>query len=193
MEELTALLLSWGLAGLIAAAFTESFCSPILPDLILIPLALANPEQAIIYGVATTVASVLGGIIGYWLGSKLGVSATKRMIPQKYTELVQKYAQENAAWAIFFAALSPIPYKFVSITAGALKIDWKLFMGVSFIGRAKRFLIEGVLIYYFGPAAMETISKFSDEGIIVSVIVLAVCAVLIVTVKKYRKKANVVG
>lgn len=193
MEELTALLLSWGLVGLMTAAFTESFCSPIFPDLILIPLALANPEQAIIYGVAATLASVLGGIIGYWLGSKLGVSAARRMIPSKYTELVQKYAQENAAWAIFLAALSPIPYKFVSITAGALKINWKLFIGVSFIGRAKRFLIEGFLIYYFGPAAMETISKFSDEGILASIILIAICVLVIVTVKKYRKKANVAG
>lgn len=193
MEALTAWLLSWGLAGLIAASFTESFCSPILPDLILIPLALANPEQAILYGMVATLASVLGGIIGYWLGSKLGASAAKRMIPEKYAALVQKYAQENAAWAIFLAALSPIPYKFVSITAGALQINWKLFISISFIGRAKRFLIEGLLIYYFGPAAMKTIAKFSGEGVIVSIIVVAICALVIFTVKKYRKKANVVG
>ena len=44
MEALIALFLSWGLNGLIVMAFTECFCSPILPDFVLIPLAMAKPE-----------------------------------------------------------------------------------------------------------------------------------------------------
>ena len=68
MAELTATLLEWGLYGLIVAAFTESFISPILPDIILLPLMLAKPQDAIFLGVVTTLVSVAGGFIGYGIG-----------------------------------------------------------------------------------------------------------------------------
>ena len=188
MEELITVLQQWGIVGLIIAAFTESFISPILPDLILVPLALANPENAIYYGIVATAASVLGGGIGYLIGAKLGVKAAKRMIPEKYLAIIQKYVNDNAAWAIFLAALSPIPYKFISITAGALRIPWPLFMAISLIGRGKRFLVEGVLIYYFGPAAIKLLSQYSDGVMIASLALIAVVAGVFYVMNLRRKK-----
>ena len=188
MEELTALLLSWGLFGLIVAAFTESFISPILPDLLLIPLALADHQNAIWYGLAATAASVVGGIIGYWIGAKIGIHAARRMIPQKYMASVQNYVNANAVWAIFLAAMAPIPYKFVCITAGALKIRWPLFIVISFLGRAKRFMIEGVLIYYFGPAAIDIFNRYTDSVMIGSAAAVAVIVLGIYLFRRYRKR-----
>lgn len=189
MEELTALLLSWGLFGLIVAAFTESFISPILPDLLLIPLALADHQNAIWYGLAATAASVVGGIIGYWIGAKIGIHAARRMIPQKYLGPVQSYVNANAVWAIFLAAMAPIPYKFVCITAGALKIRWPLFIVISFLGRAKRFMIEGILIYYFGPAAIEIFNRYTDSVMIGSAAAVAVIVLGIYLYRRYRKRS----
>ncbi len=190
MEELINLLLDWGLVGLIIAAFMESFISPILPDLILIPLALANHEKAIWYGIIATAASVAGGVIGYWIGAKIGVKAARRMIPEKYVASVQKYVTENAVWAIFLAAMSPIPYKFVCITAGALKIRWSLFIAVSFLGRAKRFMIEGILIFYFGPAAIDLFNRYTDTVMIGSAVAVVIVAVALYLVKRLKKKPN---
>ena len=189
MEELTALLLSWGLFGLIVAAFTESFISPILPDLLLIPLALADHQNAIWYGLAATAASVVGGIIGYWIGAKIGIHAARRMIPQKYMASVQNYVNANAVWAIFLAAMAPIPYKFVCITAGALRIRWPLFIVISFLGRAKRFMIEGILIYYFGPAAIDVFNRYTDSVMIGSAAAVAVIVLGIYLYRRYRKRA----
>ncbi|BBB91754.1 MAG TPA: VTT domain-containing protein [Methylomusa anaerophila] len=191
MEEVTALLLQWGVAGLIAAAFTESFCSPILPDFVLIPLALASPEKALYYGMVATLASVAGGYVGHWIGRKIGLPAARKIIPPKYQELVQRYVRENAVWAIFLAALSPIPYKFVSITAGALGVRLDVFFIASFVGRAKRFLVEGVLIYYFGPKAVELFSNHSDSFIIGLLIATGLVILLVYIVKRYRKAETV--
>ena len=188
MEELTALLLSWGLFGLIVAAFTESFISPILPDLLLIPLALADHQNAIWYGLAATAASVVGGIIGYWIGAKIGIHAARRMIPQKYMASVQSYVNANAVWAIFLAAMAPIPYKFVCITAGALKIRWPLFIFISFLGRAKRFMIEGILIYYFGPAAIDIFNRYTDSVMIGSAAAVTAIFLGIYLFRRYRKR-----
>jgi undecaprenyl-diphosphatase len=127
MEDIIALFLGWGLFGLIIASFTESFCSPVLPDVLLIPLAMAQPHNAIYYGGIATVVSVLGGFIGYGIGLKIGLPAAQKMIPAKYQEKIQGFVDSNAKWAVFLAAMAPIPYKFVSITAGALKINLPLF------------------------------------------------------------------
>jgi len=189
LEQLTALLLNWGWMGLLIAAFTESFCSPIFPDLILIPLALAHPESAVIYGVIATIASALGGIIGYGIGFKLGGPAARRIIPDKYAEKVHFYAQNNAKWAIFLAALSPIPYKFVSITAGALKISFPVFLIISIIGRGKRFLLEGLLIYYYGPTAERLLNQYSDEMLMITMIVLVLAVLGIYYVRRLKKTA----
>jgi undecaprenyl-diphosphatase len=187
MENLTELLLGWGLVGLLIAAFTESFCSPILPDVVLIPIALAQPENAIYYGCVATAASIVGGVIGYAIGRRIGVSSARKMIPAKYEEKIRTVVDKNAKWAIFLAALSPIPYKFVSITAGALKIDFTVFMVASIVGRAKRFLLEGILIYYYGPRAVQIFSQHSDDILLIFLVVLVVAGVSIYVFKKVKK------
>ncbi|HEY3423391.1 MAG TPA: VTT domain-containing protein [Negativicutes bacterium] len=189
METLITILLSWGLLGLVVAAFTESFCSPVLPDLVLIPLALAQPEHAIYYGVVATAASVIGGFIGYGIGYKIGLPAVRKIIPAKYQEKILMAAEKNAKWAIFLAAISPIPYKFVSITAGALRIKFTVFVIVSSIGRAKRFLLEGILIYYYGPRAVQIFTEHSEDLLILSLVIVAVGLVAVYALKRMKRNA----
>ncbi len=96
MDQIIQLLESWGLIGLIVASFAESIFSPILPDFLLIPMALANPKNAIFYGLVATVTSVVGGILGYWLGIKYGLPLVKKMVPQKYLKIIDDFTQHNA-------------------------------------------------------------------------------------------------
>ena len=188
MEALVVILLEWGLTGLLIAAFTESFISPVLPDLLLIPLALANPHNAIYYGLAATFASIVGGLIGYLIGLKIGLPAARKFIPNKYIDKIHDTVQDNAVLAIFLAALSPIPYKFISITAGALKINMPMFLIISFLGRGKRFFLEGILIYYFGAQAVEMFTQHKDDMLIISLIVIAAVALVAYALKKSKKE-----
>ena len=190
LDSLTNLFLEWGIYGLIIASFTESFISPILPDIILIPLALANPEKAIIYAVAATSFSVVGGFIGYAIGRKIGIVAARKMIPEKYLEPIQEKVRRNAIWAIFLAALSPIPYKFVSIAAGAFKVRMDIFIIVSFVGRAKRFMVEGLLIYYFGDYAINLMTEYYDIVLIASVVIILLIILAIFIWRKTQKQPS---
>jgi undecaprenyl-diphosphatase len=187
MEEIIALFIAWGLFGLGLAAFTESFCSPILPDIILIPLAMAEPQHAIYYGGIATIASVLGGFIGYGIGYKIGLPAAKKMIPAKYQDKIQGFVDNNAKWAVFLAAMAPIPYKFVSITAGALKINPPLFFGMSLVGRGKRFLLEGVLIYYYGARAEHIFTQHTNEVLFITLGIVGIIAVGGYFVKRFKR------
>lgn len=192
MDLLLETLLDWGFPGLLIAAFTESFISPVLPDLLLIPLALANPHFAIYYGLAATIASVLGGLIGYTIGLKIGLPAARKFIPAKYMNKIHSTVEKNAILAIFIAALSPIPYKFVSITAGALKINMPVFLVISFLGRGKRFLLEGVLIYYFGSQAVEMFTQHKDDMLIISLILIAGAGVVTYIMRRSKKAETVI-
>ncbi|SDF60882.1 YqaA family protein [Sporolituus thermophilus] len=183
MDQLLQVLLAYGLIGLVIASFTESFISPVLPDLLLIPLALAAPDKAILYAVAATAASVAGGVIGYFLGGRYGVPLVKRIVPAQHIASIRRWVTAYGPWAIILAALAPIPYKFVSISAGVFRISFGVFLLASVVGRAKRFLLEGLLIYYYGPQAVDLIKKYSDDTVIV---VCAVVIAMIVLIRRLR-------
>jgi membrane protein YqaA with SNARE-associated domain len=188
LEQIVDLLGQYGLIGLIIISFTESFISPILPDILLIPMALAEPEKAIYYSAVATGASILGGLVGYLAGRRFGLPIIQKFVPQKHVDRIQHWVTNYGVWAILLASLAPIPFKFVSISAGVFRLNMTLFLFAATLGRAKRFLLEGVLIYYYGPYAMELLKEFSDTTLIAT----GVIAVIIwIAVKRKRNKVKV--
>ena len=185
MDQLIMFFQQYGVVGLFVVSFIESFISPIFPDLILIPMALSTPEKAIYYSMIATIASVLGGILGYFIGDRLGLPVLQKYAPAKHVETIHNWLDKYGGWAIFFAAMAPIPYKFISISAGVFRINMFVFLLASVFGRGKRFLLEGVLIFYYGPKAIELINTYSDNFII-AFILLAVLGVIWVVVMKRR-------
>lgn len=144
-----------GLIGLFLLAFTDAFISPILPEVILLPLCLANRELAVYYAGVAWLASILGSLIGYSIGNKLGPVCIVRFVPEKQWLRIKNLVDTYGAWALLWGALAPLPYKVISITAGVLNVSIRVFVLVTVIGRAKRFMIEGILIYYLGEAVIE--------------------------------------
>jgi len=188
MDTIIQMLLNYGTLGLALAAFTESFLSPILPDVLLVPLALAAPQKAIYYGLVATGASIVGGCFGYALGHKFGPPALKRFVASCYLERIHRLIEKHGAWAIFLGALAPIPYKFISITAGALRVPLPVFLAASLFGRAKRFLLEGILIYYYGPQALSFVQNFSAHTGSVIAISIALALISMVYWKTCARK-----
>ncbi|MPM83541.1 hypothetical protein SDC9_130605 [bioreactor metagenome] len=174
MEQIVDMLGHYGLIGLIIISFTESFISPILPDILLIPMALAEPDKAIYYSTIATGASILGGIIGYLAGRRFGLPIIQKFIPQRHVDRIQHWVTNYGVWAIILASLAPIPFKFVSISAGVFKLNMTLFIVAATLGRAKRFLLEGVLIYYYGPQALQLMKEFSDTTLIAAGIIAVI-------------------
>lgn len=177
MEQLITFFQNFGVLGLFFISFIESVFSPILPDLLLIPMALSVPEKAIYYSVIATTGSVLGGIVGYFVGNKYGIIAVEKFVPDKYVVKIRSWLDQYGGWAIFLAALAPIPYKFVSISSGVFRINMVVFLAASIFGRGKRFLLEGILIFYYGPQAIELIKTYSNTfmiGITIFIVLLVV-------------------
>jgi undecaprenyl-diphosphatase len=188
VEQLIVFFQNFGVLGLFIISFIESIFSPILPDLLLIPMALSVPEKAIYYSIIATVGSVLGGIIGYFIGNKYGIIAVKKYVPNKYVEKISGWLEQYGGWAIFLAALAPIPYKFVSISSGVFRINMAVFLIASVFGRGKRFLLEGILIFYYGPQAIELIKTYSNAFMIGVTIFIVLLAVAIAVMRKVPQR-----
>lgn len=149
--------------ALAAIAFAESSFFPLPPDLILVPMALANPHRAWRYAAICTAASVVGGILGYGIGYFL-LETLGRPILQFYN-VVDQYHHLKAlfdqwgAWIILAKGMTPIPYKLVTITAGALRFDLLAFVLTSIASRSIRFFLVAALIWKFGEPIRYFIEK----------------------------------
>jgi membrane protein YqaA with SNARE-associated domain len=146
-----------------AIAFAESSFFPVPPDVMLIPMALARPERAYLMAVWCTVASVLGGLVGYAIGAVLYDSVGAWLIHlYGYGDKVEGFRAAYAqwgAWIILLKGLTPIPYKIVTITSGFAGYNLGLFIVFSIIARAGRFFMLAFLLHRYGERARHIIEK----------------------------------
>jgi membrane protein YqaA with SNARE-associated domain len=138
-------------------SFAEASFFPLPPDAILIPMALARPRKAFWFAALATTGSVLGGALGYAIGFLLFTKLAQPIIDlyhyhAAFSAFQAKFAQYGV-WIILIKGLTPIPYKIVTIAAGAAAFNFWLFMGASIITRGGRFFLEAILLRYFGEPA----------------------------------------
>ncbi|MFG1417948.1 YqaA family protein [Xanthobacter sp. V0B-10] len=150
----------WALAFV---SFAESSVFPIPPDVLLVPMTLARPDRAWRYALIATIASVLGGLVGYAIGALLYESVGKFLIDlYGYGNKVDAFRTAYAHyghWVILLKGLTPIPYKLVTITSGFAEYSLGWFIVLSIITRGARFFLLAALLHYFGPMAREFIEK----------------------------------
>jgi membrane protein YqaA with SNARE-associated domain len=165
------------LAGLSAA---ESVVFPIPPDVMLAPMTLAMPQRWFRYALVCTVASVLGGLLGYLLGHY----ALEAVLPwlERAGKLdtfhhIQTLFVRYGFWIVFVAGFTPIPYKVFTIASGAASIGLIPFTLGSLVGRGGRFFLVAGLIR-LGGARMEGMLRTYVEWLGWLVIVLVAAALL---------------
>jgi membrane protein YqaA with SNARE-associated domain len=148
--------------ALFLVAFAESSFFPIPPDPMLVPMVLANRRRAFTFAAVCTVASVLGGIAGYFIGYALeGLGSSILSFyghPDAMGEF-QKMFAEWGLWIILIKGMTPIPYKFVTIASGMAEFDLKIFIAASIVTRGARFFLVASLLYAFGEPIRTFIEK----------------------------------
>ncbi|MCC3243991.1 DedA family protein [Methylocystis sp. WRRC1] len=137
-----------------AIAFAESSFFPVPPDVILVPMTLAEPKKAWYFAALCTIASVAGGALGYAFGALFYDTIGLWLInlygyAEKMDALRAFYAQWGAIF-ILVKGLTPIPYKLVTIVSGLLAYNFPLFIALSLITRGARFFLLAAAINHFG-------------------------------------------
>ena len=169
--------------ALFGLAFAESSFFPIPPDVLLIALTLGKPRRAYWFAAVCSVASVLGGILGYGIGLWFYEAIGARVIEMygvaaEYGRVAQLY-DDYSGWAVGIAGFTPIPYKVFTIAAGAFRIQFGIFLLASALSRSARFFLVAALIQRFGPTVKPLIDRYFNLLTVVFVVLLVGGFVLI--------------
>jgi len=192
MRRLYDWVLSWadtpyGTPALFAISFAESSFFPIPPDVLQIALSVSKPRRSFYYAAVSGVASVLGALLGWFIGfalwSVLG-GFFMRYVPGCTPENIQQVGQlyrDNAFVAILGAAFSPIPYKVFTIAAGIFHeyVPLAVLIFASILGRFGRFMSVAACIFWFGPRVRLLIERYFDWAMWILLILLITGVVLL--------------
>jgi membrane protein YqaA with SNARE-associated domain len=163
-------------------AFAESVFLPIPPDVLLAPMVLAQRDKAWRFATITTIASVLGGMVGYVLGYLMFEPWIQPLITefgyQARFDKAMLWFSEWGVWVVFIAGFSPIPYKLFTVSAGFLNMAFLPFLLASSIGRGMRFFLVAGVIRWGGSPMEKKIRQWVDVlgWLVVSAIIIAYIA-----------------
>ncbi|MFT5274042.1 MAG: membrane protein YqaA with SNARE-associated domain [Saprospiraceae bacterium] len=165
-------------------SFAESSFFPVPVVLMMAPMMVAKPERRWYLATLTTITSVLGGIAGYLIGALLFDSVGQWIIEAYHAgdkvEQLKDWFAQYGVWLVLLAGVSPIPYKLVTISAGALGLAWLPFVIGSLVGRSFQFFFVAGIVHFGGENLEDNIRRWSEW---LGWGVLALAAVAIVVIK----------
>lgn len=193
MHEILSNLNNWfqsmGVWGLAINSCVESFFLLPPPDFLLIAMDLSKPEKALFYATICTLASAVGGAVGYSIGFWGGRPAFKFLFKKHMDKLdkVEQMYKEYGSFAVFFSAFTPVPYKIFTIGSGILKMDfWKFFL-VSLLGRGSRFYLVSLVLMFFGEAVKQHLELII---FLTSIVIIIFCVIVYKKMKGHRNGCN---
>lgn len=150
---------------LMIVAFTESIFFPIPQDVMLLPMMLAKPKRAFYYATMCLIASVSGGVVGYFIGAYLfGLIADPILHFYGYTNAIQTlqshYDEHIGFWAVLAGGFTPLPYKITTITSGALELSFGVFIIASIISRGLRFYLLAICAHLLGDKILHFVDRY---------------------------------
>lgn len=162
--------------ALAAVSFAESSVFPIPPDVMLVPMTLSKPENWRLYARICTIASVIGGALGYAIGAllfdTLGTHIVKLYGLEQQMEAYRHAYAEWGTWLILIKGVTPIPYKLVTIASGFSGYNFLAFMALSVITRGARFYGVTWLTRRYGPHVAELLER--RIGLVATAVIVAV-------------------
>lgn len=167
---------------MMAVSFAESSVFPLPPDPVLIPMMIARPQRAYRYALLCTLASVLGGLLGYALGALLFETIGRPLMDlyglgPSFDAFRARFAVWGA-WIIIAKGFTPIPFKLVTIASGAFGLDISRFLLACIVARAGRYLLLAILLQRYGSAVRAVLERYLTL-VVVGVIVLLVASVMV--------------
>ncbi|MEP2782803.1 MAG: YqaA family protein [Pseudoruegeria sp.] len=163
----------WALA---VVAFVESSVFPIPPDVLMIPMILARPKQAWLIATIALIGSVLGALLGYFIGAVLFEALGQPILTFYgkdvfFDEFAQRY-NDYGPWAVLIAGVTPFPFKVITILSGTTGLSLPVFIVSSIIARSIRFFLVAGLLWKFGDPIREFIERRLNLVFIAFVVIL---------------------
>jgi len=150
----------WALA---VVSFIESSFFPIPPDVLMIPMIIARPSRAFMIAGIATVASVTGGLFGYYIGAALMETVGQPILEfygkgDSFAEMSAVF-NEYGAWAVAIAGVTFLPFKVITIASGVTGLPLSVFIASSIFARSLRFFLVAALLWKYGEPIRDFIEK----------------------------------
>jgi len=150
----------WALA---VVSFIESSFFPIPPDVLMIPMIIARPSRAFMIAGIATVASVTGGLFGYYIGAALMETVGQPILEfygkgDSFAEMSAVF-NEYGAWAVVIAGVTFLPFKVITIASGVTGLPLSVFIASSIFARSLRFFLVAALLWKYGEPIRDFIEK----------------------------------
>ena len=174
-------------------SFVESSFFPIPPDIMVVPMVISKKKDFFKIFLIATIFSVLGGILGYFIGAFFFEIGMKIMNFYNYEDKLINFKNEliNSegfyAWLgiLFLAGFTPLPYKVFTISSGLIGFNIIIFIIVSLISRGLRFFIVSYLSYKFGNLFTEFMDKHGSKWFTIIGLLVVIIGVMIYLIFKY--------
>ena len=174
-------------------SFIESSFFPIPPDVMVIPMVISKKDDFFKIFLISTIFSVLGGILGYFIGAfffDLGMQVmTFYNYEEKLINLKSNLINTESFYAwlgiLFLAGFTPLPYKVFTIASGLIGFNILIFILISLISRGLRFFIVSYLSYKFGNLFTQFMEKHGSKWFTIIGILIVLIGVIIYLVSKF--------
>ncbi len=168
-------------------SFVESSFFPIPPDVMVIPMVISKKNDFIKIFLITTIFSVLGGILGYFIGVFFFDVGMQIMsfysYEDKLTNLKNNLINSEGFYAwlgiLFLAGFTPLPYKVFTIASGLIGFNIAIFILISLVSRGLRFFIVSYLSYKFGDLFTQFMDKHGSKWFTIVGILIVIVGILI--------------
>ena len=173
-------------------SFIESSFFPIPPDVMVIPMVISKKNDFIKIFLITTIFSVLGGVLGYFIGASffdIGIQIINFYgYEDKFTFLKNNLINNEGFYAwlgiLFLAGFTPLPYKVFTIASGLIGFNFIIFILISLISRGLRFFIVSYLSYKFGDLFTEFMNKHGSKWFTIVGILIVIFGIVVYLIFK---------
>lgn len=174
-------------------SFIESSFFPIPPDAMVIPMVISKKNDYFKIFIIATTFSVLGGILGYFIGAFFFDMGMQIMsfygYENKLTVLKNSLIGSESFYAwlgiLFLAGFTPLPYKVFTIASGLIGFNILIFILISLISRGLRFFIVSYLSYKFGDIFTEFMSNHGSKWFTIIGIFIFIIGFIIYLILKF--------
>ena len=175
-------------------SFIESSFFPIPPDVMVIPMVISKKTDFIKIFLIATIFSVLGGILGYFIGAfffDIGMQIMSFYgYENKLINLKSNLMNSEGFYAwlgiLFLAGFTPLPYKVFTIASGLIGFNILIFILISFISRGLRFFIVSFLSYKFGSLFTEFMEKHGSKWFTIIGLIIVIIGCIIFLIHKFN-------
>lgn len=173
-DQITQIFMQYGIWGLFALAFLDSFILPVPPFFLQIAMSILDPSSALRFATAAFTGSVLGAPIGYILGKLLGKPLLHKILPAKWTDKASDIFAKNGDAAVIIGSFTPIPFKVFTVLSGVFGYSITRLMLFAILGRGIKFFLIGYLFHLYGKQAKALLDQYLDTSLLAVAGILAV-------------------